>query len=85
MNALKNLRKQISRVSRTKSFRQRDVEIFKLLILLSKKDFTYQPEIIKKHFSFIKESKLFWQPVSAELIPFEDLLAIKYPELKVIE
>ncbi|MBA3986251.1 MAG: hypothetical protein H0X63_06720 [Flavobacteriales bacterium] len=79
---IENLQRQMSRISKFSSFRKRDTEIFRFLLLLSKNGFKYEHQKNKLfHLFSNKKDEIIWKPLTAELIPFENFLNLKYPQL----
>lgn len=78
--SIENLQRQILRISKHKDFRKRDLQIFRFLLLLNKNGFNYEHEKHKLNHHLHKgNDDLIWEPLTAELIPFENLLKLKYP------
>ena len=75
-----NLKKQIQRISKHKEFRERDMVVFKKLLELAKKGFSIYEAYPKVNtlLSQLKEPENKWVPFSSELIPFEQLLRMKF-------
>ena len=78
--AVVSLKKQMQRISKDKSFRERDNIIFKILFELHNKVFSTNISIpkVKLLLSKLSEKKNEWKPFTAELIPFETLFKAKY-------
>ena len=79
-----NLKKQIQRISKGKEFRERDMIVFKIMTELSKYGFSNSQKIpkVKLLLQKLKEPKNKWEPFSAEVIPFDELLSLKFKKYK---
>ena len=79
-----SIKKQMQRISVNKEFRERDILVFKIILELSKNGFLVHQQIpkIKALLLQLKEPENVWEPFTAEVIPFENLLNIKFKKYK---